>query len=221
MSNARVGTLLVAVLSLCAAPAAAQICAGYPTVDDQFSFGGHFGFPEAGEQWGLDGSFNFPGMVSLFAGFQMASFDDDDDWFDTYHGGIALDPLIPSVGLGGASRLSICPVAEVRYGDTDNGSLWEFPLGLGFGANFPVASGVGLAPYVIPQLVIHHFDGDDDLGVDSESDAQFGIKGGLLANFGIGGFGSVFVGGELSHVFTEIDTDPVFALRAGVAFGAP
>src|SRR5690242_8005562 len=106
MSKARVRFLLVALLSLLAAPAAAQICAGFPTTDRQFSFGGSLGFPESGEQWGMEGSFDFPGMVSVYAGFQAASLDDDDgfdddedDWFDTYHGGIALDPLIPSVGL--------------------------------------------------------------------------------------------------------------------------
>ena len=52
MKRMRLGFLIGSAL-LVASPAAAQICAGFPTIDRQFSFGGSLDFPEGGDQWGV------------------------------------------------------------------------------------------------------------------------------------------------------------------------
>jgi hypothetical protein len=218
MSKVSAGALLVAALSLLASPAAAQICAGYPTIDRQFSFGGHIGFPEDASEWGTDVSYNFPGVLTLFGGLDVNSFDDVEEEAETFHVGIAADSLIPRIAVTPTQRLSLCPVVESYFTDTEFTSIWEVPIGLGIGTTLQLTPAIPLSPYVIPQLVIRFASGDDDLNVDSQTETNFGLRGGLLTGFATT-FGLVFVGGEVNHLFVEGGNDPLFSIRAGITVG--
>ena len=62
-------------------------------------------------------------------------------------------------------------------------------------------------PYAIPQIVVVWFSVDD---LDSDTDTDFGFRGGVLVGVGI-----IFVGAEVNHTFVE-GADPLFGIRAGI-----
>ena len=205
MKVTRVGTLTALAVALFAPAAGAQICAGFPTVDRQFSFGASLDFPEGGDRWGVEASYDLAGPLGVFGGLEVTNPDGEGDSFDTYHGGAAFTLLNLEAGLPLA--VSVCPTAQLGYTDVELGSLIQVPIGLGFGTYLSVAPAIPLMPYAIPQIVMSRFEIDD---VDSETEWDFGFRGGVLVGFGI-----VFVGGEINHTFVE-GADPSFGIRGGI-----
>ncbi|HEX5725267.1 MAG TPA: hypothetical protein VFX98_07360 [Longimicrobiaceae bacterium] len=193
-----------------AVPAGAQICAGFPTVDRQFTFGARMDFPEGLDQWGVEASYNASGPLAAWVGLNVASDEDiEDSEEEIFVGGLSLE--LPMLGTMIGSGVSVCGVADVAFVEEEDDMVIQVPVGLGLGANLSAGPGVGLAPYVIPALYITHFDLDDPiLGDFSDTEYDFGIRGGALL-----GFGMFFVGGEVKHVFVE-DADPQFGIRAGI-----
>ena len=111
-----------------------------------------------------------------------------------------------------AAPISVCPNVTVEYADVENGgTAFSIPIGIGLGTDVPLV-GADFMPYVVPALIWSHFDADDGLfpGVDSESQVDIGVSGGVLL-----GFGSFFFGGTVQHVFAG-GADPVFGIRAGI-----
>jgi hypothetical protein len=211
MKKASATLVAAALAATVVSTAEAQICAGFPTGDRQFTFGARIDFPEAADQWGVEASYNFMGPLALYGGLNVVSLDAGGEDQEVFRLGAALE--IPSAGASLGAGASVCPVVELNYQELSNGNRFAIPVGLGLGTSLTMGPGVGVMPYVIPQLFITRFDFDDDLPLapDDRTDTDFGIRGGLLL-----GFGTFFVGGELNHLFVDNGPDPSFGVRAGI-----
>jgi hypothetical protein len=207
-------TLAIAVLAAAtlAGSAQAQVCASDPTVDGGFSLGGRIDFPENLDSFGVEGSYNARGPLSVFGGLDVVTRDGvDDGGQDVFFAGLALET--PRIGSLLGPRVSACPQVRFAYADTDAGSAFSIPVGLGFGATLTTSpAGPTVSPYVIPQLVYSRLERDDTLGGGSESETNFGLRGGALLTFGM-----FFVGGELNFLAAD-ESDTTFGIRAGVRF---
>ncbi|HYJ78741.1 MAG TPA: hypothetical protein VEW03_03990 [Longimicrobiaceae bacterium] len=212
MKKTTVGILAALAAVTAASGASAQICAGFPTGDRQFTFGANLLFPEgaeAGDIWGVEVSYNAQGPLGFFGG--VTFFDDGEDSEQSFGAGVAWE--LVSLGAMIGPSVSACPVVSFEYLDIDGfGSALAVPVGVGFGTNLSAGPGFSLSPYIIPAVIFSQFNPDDDLfpGADSESDTNFGIDGGVLL-----GFGTFFIGGTIQHVFQD-DADPTFGIRAGI-----
>lgn len=156
--------------------AGAQACAGLPTVDGQLSFGASAYLPTAGTQWGAEASYDAAGPYSFFGGLTVVSPDDGGASEDAVGAGVAYvarrSPLGP--------RAQVCPMAAVGYNDVAGlGTATSLTLGVGIGGLAPGRGGATLHPYLIPQVVLSQFNGDDDsvLGAEDASDINFAVTG--------------------------------------------
>jgi hypothetical protein len=205
MKKTMSGLAAAAAALLLAGSAGAQICAGFPTADGQGSLSALANFPSGFDQYGVEGSYNPQGPLAVNAGF-IYSTDDEDD-LNTLRIGGALD--LQSLLGAGLPGLSICP--NVRADRTSDAgiTLWQVPIGLGFGASVPVGSpDMTLTPYVIPALVWQRFSAG---GLD-ESETEFGVRGGADLSFD-----RFFLGGMVEWVNNSAQ-DAVFGVRAGIKF---
>jgi hypothetical protein len=216
----KLGPVLFALLAtLVLAPAAgAQICAGFPTADRQFSFGGSVFFPEELDQFSIEASYNLMGPLSLFGGMTILEEEQNVGEIrsdETFEFGAAFDfPAVgQALGAGFGVPVSACPVVAVNFTDVEGqGSITRFPLGFGIGASLPVGTNASLLPYVIPQVVFSRFDFDEEIfgQRESESETDFALRAGALV-----GFGMFYLGGEVGQVFRE-GRDALFGIRGGI-----
>jgi hypothetical protein len=207
------GILAAAAAVVLAAPANAQICAGYPTGDRGMYFGGRADFPENFNSYGVEANYNFSGPLGVYGGLNVLSSDDEepgdeDDNEDELYAGVAFEAA--SLGLMIGPRVSACVVGEVRNISDDDVSYTEFPIGVGIGASLGVP-GVPVSGYVQPQVVITRISVDD---LDDETETNFGIKAG--ATLGLGMF---TVGGEVRQLFIDEDEDLIGVIRNETTFG--
>ena len=189
-----------------AGSASAQVCAGFPTHDGQGSIGAFANFPSGFDQYGAEVSYNTTGPFAINGGFIYSS--DDDENLSTFRVGAAYDlaPLVGSLLPG----ISICPNVRADYTSDAGITLWEVPIGVGFGATLPVGSpDMTLTPYVIPALVWQRFNAGAAL---KETETDFGIRGGVDLNFD-----RFFLGGMVEWV-DQTGSDAVFGVRAGIKF---
>jgi hypothetical protein len=204
MSKARLAVFAL-FASMLASPAAAQICASFPTMERQFSFGASLGFPEGGDQWGVEASYNFLGPLAFFGGMDVFSAEGGDESDETFYGGASFgaDSLLSL-----PANLSACLVGRVGYNGFEGGSSIQVPLGFGVGTTLSVTPTTPVMVYVIPQFIISRFS-VDALDID-ETETDIGLQAG-----GMAGFGMFFGGAEVRHVFTD-GGDTTFAIRAGI-----
>lgn len=185
-----------------AGSAQAQICAGFPSSDRGFYFGGRADFPEALDSYGVEANYNASGPLGVYGGLDVVSVEDlDDSDVNIFHVGAAFE--VASLGAMISPAVSVCPNVEVQFSDEDD-SGQVIPIGIGFGGNFGTPS-MSVHPYVNPQLVIFNSGGDD-----SETETEFGARAGIML-----GVGMFSVGGEVRHYFID-EADPVFGIRFGV-----
>lgn len=185
-----------------AGSAQAQICAGFPSSDRGFYFGGRADFPEALDSFGVEANYNASGPLGIYGGLDVVSVEDlDDSDVNVFHVGAAFE--IASLGAMIGPQVSVCPNVEVQFSDEDDSGT-VIPVGLGFGASLGTP-GVAIHPYVNPQLVIINTGGDN-----SETETEFGVRGGVML-----GIGMFSVGAELNQIFID-ESDPVFGIRFGV-----
>lgn len=222
MKKISAGLLALAATAF-AGTAQAQICAGFPTVDRQFSFEANLLAADGvdlGDVWGVEASYNAAGPLAVFGGLTVQSGNGDD--LETYNVGLAFD--LPSLGAALGPAISVCPTARLSYtdlgeleiipGSTVSASAIQVPLGIGFGTDLSAGTGFSVSPFVIPALYVTRvsFDAEGIPGVEDEDETEtdFGLKGGLNL-----GFGTFFVGGTIEHIFQD-ESDPVFGIRAGI-----
>jgi hypothetical protein len=106
--------------------------------------------------------------------------------------------------------ISICPNVRADYTSQNGVTLWQVPIGLGFGASLPVSGpDMTLTPYVIPALVWSRISAGAST---SDTQTEFGIRGGADLNFD-----RFFLGGQVEWV-NGTGNDAVFGVRAGVKF---
>lgn len=192
-----------------AGTARAQICAGFPTVDRQFTLGGSTHFPEGLNQWGVEGSYNFTGPATVFADVEFVSLEDGDASEEIFQIGAAFE--LPSVGTALGSGASACPVLAVSYAPVEDvGTLWGVSAGFGLGGSWSGGPNFTISPYVIPQVSFSRFDAEGDDPDDDDESTDFAVTGGVLL-----GFGNFWIGPTVGHVFVE-GADPVFGIRAGI-----
>lgn len=182
-----------------AGTAQAQICAGFPSSERGFYFGGRADFPEAANSFGVEANYNFSGPLGVYGGMDVRSLEDvDDSDFNVYFVGAAFE--VASLGAIIGPEVSVCPNVEVQF--TDDGDDGQtIPIGLGIGGSLGTP-GVAIHPYVNPQLVI--LNGNDD------TETEFGARAGVML-----GIGMFSVGGEVRHYFID-EYDPVFGIRVGI-----
>jgi hypothetical protein len=193
-----------------AGSANAQACAGFPTQDGEGSIGALANFPSGFDQYGAEGSFNLYGPLAANAGYVYSK--DGDDHLSTIRGGLALDV---NALVGGTSSVSICPNVRADYSFQDGTTLWEVPIGVGFGATLPVGGpDMTLTPYVIPALVWMRSSAGANT---SESNTELGVRGGATLNFD-----RFYLGGTVEWVngptLLSPDKKAIFGVRAGIKF---
>lgn len=189
-----------------AGSAGAQVCAGFPTHDGQGTIGGFANFPSGFDQYGAEGSYNVTGPLAVNAGFVYSTDGDDDQ--STIRGGVAFD--VGSTLGGVLPGVSICPNVRADYTSESGVTLWNVPIGLGFGATLPVSGpDMTLTPYVIPALVWSRISAGAGT---SDSETAFGVRGGVDLNFD-----RFFLGGQVDWVNGGA-SDAVFGVRAGIKF---
>jgi hypothetical protein len=194
-----------------AGSAQAQVCAGFPSSERGFYFGGRADFPEDIDSYGVEAAYNAAGPLSVWGGLNVLSAEDDggdDESVNEFRVGAAFE--IASLGAMLGPQFSVCPGAEVSWISEDDVTAMQIPIGLGLGADLGTGAGPAISAYAIPALVISRLDVPDDSGFDDETETDFGIRGGVNVGFGI-----VTVGGEVQHLFVD-DADPVFGIRFGV-----
>lgn len=185
-----------------AGSAQAQVCAGYPSSDRGFYFGGRADFPDELNSLGVEANYNAAGPLGVYGGLNVVSVEDlDDSDFNIFFVGAAVEVAALGAMLG--PQVSVCPNVEVQFSDEDD-SGQVIPIGIGFGGSLGTP-GVAIHPYVNPQLVIIRSGGDD-----SETETEFGARAGVML-----GIGMFSVGGEVRHYFID-EYDPVFGIRFGV-----
>jgi hypothetical protein len=192
-----------------AGTAQAQICAGYPSSDRGFYFGGRIDFPDEADSYGVEANYNFSGPLGVYAGLNVLSAEQedgaDDESLDELYAGVAFEAA--SLGLMIGPRVSACAVGEVRNISEDGFGLTQIPLGVGVGASLGIP-GIRAAGYVQPQIV---FSRVEFAGATSDFQNDFAIKAGVM-----GGLGLVTVGGEVRHFFVD-DAETTFGIRVGIA----
>jgi len=189
-----------------AGSASAQVCAGFPTTDGQGTLGAFANFPSDFDQYGAEGSYNVTGPLALNAGFIFSK--DESDDLNTIRVGAAFD--VGSMLGGMLPGISICPNVRADYTSESGVTLWQVPIGLGFGATLPVSGpDMTLTPYVIPALVWQRISAGAGL---TETETEFGIRGGADLNFD-----RFFLGGQVEWV-NGSGNDAVFGVRAGIKF---
>jgi hypothetical protein len=214
MKMTTIGVLAALASVSVAGSAGAQICASFPTVDRQLSFGANVLLTEGvdfGQIWGVEASYNAAGPLSVFGGVTVFDPEGDDNSQDSFGAGLAFE--LPTVGAMMGPGVSACPRVSVSYTDIEDlGTVWGIPVGFGVGTNLSAGTGLTISPYVIPQVLFTRFEADDDgliPGAD-ESETSFALEGGAVL-----GFGTFWIGGLVSHVF-EDEQDPTFGIRAGI-----
>lgn len=198
-----------------ASTAQAQICAGFPTRENQGEIHALANFPSDIDQFGVEGSFNFAGPFSASAGYIYSKEQGTGgDHLNTFRVGAALD--ITSYVGGILPGLSVCPNVRADFSSQNGVDLYEIPVGLGLGLSLPLgAPDVTLTPYAIPALVITRFSIPDPLNPSdniSDTSTDFGVRGGADVNFD-----RFFLGGTVEWV-NRTGQDPVFGVRAGIKF---
>ena len=207
----KTAVLLSAVASVALVTTAqAQVCAGFPSSERGFYFGGRADFPEGGDSYGVEAAYNASGPLSVFGGLNVVSGEgEDDESVNTYRAGLAFE--IASLGLMIGPRVSVCPTAEVNWASENDVTLMQIPIGVGIGADLGVPIGPSVSGYVVPALYVSRLDvPDDDPIFEDQTETDFGVRAGLNV-----GFGLITVGGEVQHVFVD-ESDPVFGIRVGV-----
>jgi hypothetical protein len=205
MITAAAGALM---LVLAAAPAAAQICSGYPTMPGQTSVGLRASFPTGGTSIGVEASRNWRNPLGVFANLNLLMPDDDELDNQTVAGlGFAYEvtEMLPAI----PQALSVCPVAAVTLQGGDATTL-TFPLGVGFGTSVDVAEGFAIQPFVMPQFVLTRVSVDNV----TVSDHNFGFGAGAFATFG-GVYGGVTLGKIMAS-----GTDVTIAFQGGLLLPA-
>jgi hypothetical protein len=183
-----------------AGSAQAQICAGFPSSERGFYFGGRADFPDGLDSFGAEANYNASGPLGVYGGINVISVDGSENSdVNQFFVGAAFD--VAALGAMIGPQVSVCPNVEVQFSDEDD-SGQIIPIGLGFGGSLGVP-GLSVQPYVNPQLVIFNFDGD--------TETEFGARAGVMV-----GVGLFSVGGEVRHYFVD-GADPTFGIRVGVA----
>jgi hypothetical protein len=200
--NKRAGLLAALATVALTGTAQAQICAGFPSSDRGFYFGGRADFPDALDSFGVEANYNVAGPLGVYGGLNVVSVEDvDDSDFNVFHVGAAFE--VASLGAMIGPEVSVCPNIEVQFSDEDD-SGQVIPIGIGFGGSLGTP-GMAIQPYVNPQLVIFRSGGDD-----SDTETEFGARAGVMV-----GVGLITVGGEVRHYFID-DADPTFGIRVGI-----
>lgn len=208
-------------------PAAAQVCAGFPTIDGQASLALLGTFPREADQFGAEGSVNLGGPAAVFGGFtRTTAHGAESENANTYSAGLALDVAQWFTGafpLG----LSACPVASASLTELRGAEVWRVPVGVGIGGQVVLGppGTLELMPYVVPQLVWTRIDFTDPQSggllpglfgppdtLEDVEETQVGLRGGVLL-----GAGRFYFGGEATEVFGD-DVSPVLGVKAGVRF---
>jgi hypothetical protein len=187
--------------------AAAQVCAGFPAAQGQYSLGLRYAQPVVGNTLGIEGSLNRVGNAAVFGNVNLISPEGEADRQTVVGLGAAYEvgTLVPAI----PEFISVCPMASVNMSRYDGNTRFSIPLGIGFGTTIGLPDGpIVILPYAIPQFNLVQ------VGLDNVSwDHNFGIGFGAMARVGPGIYGGV----EFGRAFVE-GADFDIAFRGGITF---
>lgn len=208
MNIARTSMAAAAALALAAAPAAAQVCAGYPNAPGQTSFGLRAGFPDGATKVGVEASRQWTSPLGAFANANILMPDADGaDNITVLGAGLSYD--VGGMVSALPAWLSMCPVAAVNYSTVNDVNMFQIPVGLGFGMSIAATENVSVHPFAIPQFIMSRSSADE-----LEDTDDFGIGAGAMVKFR-----GVYGGVTLGKVFVDgSDTDITFS--GGLTFPA-
>jgi hypothetical protein len=193
-------------LFLAAAPAAAQICSGYPTARGQTSVGLRASFPTEGTTVGIEASRNWQNPLGVFANLNLLM-PDADEADNVAIGGVGLAYEITEFVPAVPEWLSVCPTAAVTIQGGD-ATTFTVPVGVGFGTTIGTAEGFSILPFVMPQFVMTRVSLDDV----TVTDHNFGIGAGVFARFS-GVYGGVTFGRIMAS-----EEDATITFQGGLTF---
>ncbi len=195
--------ILSAFAACLATPAQAQICAGFPTAEREFTIGASVDFPERLNPRGAEASWNVPGPFAVAAGASVVSVEGDDGILAQ---SVSAGASYALLGDPSGARGQVCPLAALGYTTSDDlGSAASLSLGVGLGLNLSASRTFGIYPYAAPQVVLSRstFNGDTDGSTD------LAVTGGVLV-----GVGALWVGPTVAYL-VEDGAEPVFGIRGG------
>lgn len=208
-NTVKLGAVAAFVTLALPAAAAAQTCVGEPVGAGQSSLQLGIGFP-AESMTGYTGSVrsNPGGPLSYEAGYTFTSMDGVDSKMHTIAGRAEYELPVEALGVCGATGLGWSTFSD----DPSNSSLWEIPIGLGAGHEFPAGSSFSIIPHAMPMVLWQRI--STELLGESFSDSQtsFAMLGGLT--FGTDAF---FAAARAMKVF-EDGTDTRFSIEGGFLF---
>jgi hypothetical protein len=204
MHKSLVGMMAAGALAV-ASPAAAQICAGNPNGALGVFVGGLVQVTE-GDRYGAEAGLRIPGGLGVSAGVALLPGEGNAEDVTQYSGQLALETASLGMPLFGP-KISACPMVGVSRADVEGvGELTTIPVGFGIGGSLSTIVGPSVQGYVIPQVVFTHV---AEAG-DDENSTDFGARLGAVL-----GFGTVYAGGEVGHVFRD-EADPTVTIRLGL-----
>jgi hypothetical protein len=148
-------TAAVASLALSAADASAQACIGVPAAEGQNVIAGSLGFPTGLTIFGAEFHHNLEGNPFTLSGrFEHWNLDGQDGSINFIGAGGTYD--LTGAVAGFPDELSFCVTGGLRFGREGGINMWEFPIGVGFGAVFPLGEpgeeGITLIPFGVPAI---------------------------------------------------------------------
>lgn len=208
----RMGAVAAFVTLALPAIASAQVCVGEPVGAGQSSIQFGLGFP-GNDVTGYTGSVrtNPGGPLSYEAGYTYSTLGDGiDQKMHTIAGRAEYELPIQQVGVCAAAGLGWSTVSD----DPTDLSLWNIPVGMAAGFEFPVGPNFSLTPHVMPMLVWQRVSFEEPItGTSvSDSDSAFGFLGGLT--FGTDGF---FIAGRAMKTSFE-GSETSFSIEGGFLF---
>lgn len=205
----RTSLVAVAAIALAAAPAAAQVCAGYPNASGQTSLGLRASFPTGGTTFGVEASRKWHNPMGAFVNLNLMMPEaEGEDNIAIFGGGLSYDvgSFVPAI----PAWLSVCPIAAATFSSHDGVTTLNIPLGVGFGMTLATTPTFSIHPFLIPQFVLTRVSADNI----SLSDNNFGFGGGALIKFR-----GVYGGITLGKILVDgSDTDITFS--GGLTFPA-
>jgi outer membrane protein with beta-barrel domain len=216
------GVAALLALAAMAPPAAAQV-RGIPVYNSGVPRGiglyGDVGFSNdeagGGTGWGLTGKAGLGplGVTALISTSKPDGGDSDVSLGATLNYRLFGGPLVPlAVTLQAGAGWVKAEGADLLVLPPPDVTTWHFPIGVGFTLTIPNPV-LAIRPWLAPRLdIVRH-----SAGGDSETDTNFGLSGGLEANF-LNGFG---LHAAYDAVFADGATPGVFGLGAHYAFRTP
>jgi hypothetical protein len=173
-------------LSSLASPALSQEWRGITVRRTQIGAAGTFTTGNSTKTYGV-GGFTRVSRLTLGASYDLTRFDNGGGSRNTIGFDGALRMRIPELR---EVRVSVAPVAALRYSFDNQAKAIEIPVGVAVAYRVRLAEDLKVAPYVVPQIALNRISYDFQ-GAESQTNTDFGFTVGgnvRISDYYVGGF---------------------------------